>query len=196
LYRMQCPKPASSTYERPLGDNPKNPRCIATIHRRSYRFDDTEDTPQTARGLAPTIVGRTQELEQLLSLWGRPWMGTVDGFSSPTSPGRLAPAARTRITSRRVDCAACKSPRDDVPKTVAGGSDPKPRHERGRGAVAAQAPRKPGSLPIRPRRRRPLERVPTCRQNKRRERHNKYSRRRQGRDLAKKQLARLSSAFF
>jgi DNA-binding winged helix-turn-helix (wHTH) protein len=62
-----------------LGDDPKNPRCIATIHRRGYRFDDIESAPQTTRAdphsLAPTIVGRIKELERLRSLWGQ----AVDG---------------------------------------------------------------------------------------------------------------------
>ena len=55
-----------------LGENPKDPKCIATIHRRGYRFDDRPAEPTaapTSETSTSTLVGRASELRQIRRLW-------------------------------------------------------------------------------------------------------------------------------
>jgi tetratricopeptide (TPR) repeat protein len=58
-----------------LGDNPKDPKCIATIHRRGYRFDDREiDAPAPAaifENARSGVIGREAVLDSLRALWKR-----------------------------------------------------------------------------------------------------------------------------
>ena len=74
-----------------LGDDPKTPRFIETVHRRGYRFIGdlsqpvaAEPTPTPVPPPAPTVVGRTNELEQLHAWWthaqhGTRQIGFIDG---------------------------------------------------------------------------------------------------------------------
>jgi DNA-binding winged helix-turn-helix (wHTH) protein len=62
-----------------LGENPRNPRYIETIHRRGYRFDDREadgsGPAATFQPVTSDLVGRAGELKRLHDLWKK----AVDG---------------------------------------------------------------------------------------------------------------------
>jgi tetratricopeptide (TPR) repeat protein len=91
-----------------LGDNPKDPKCIATIHRRGYRFDDREIETAVLAAISESarsgIVGRETVLDGLCKLWKRASAGQRQLVFVTGEPGIgkstliqlfLAEAART-----------------------------------------------------------------------------------------------------
>jgi DNA-binding winged helix-turn-helix (wHTH) protein len=91
-----------------LGDDPRTPRCVETVHRRGYRFiaetqvagsgptvsassDDTPDTGDPQRG-TPILVGRDTELQQLEALFGKARAGKrqIAFVTGPAGVGKTA----------------------------------------------------------------------------------------------------------
>ena len=72
-----------SEIRKALGDTVKTPRCIATVHRRGYRFiaPVTEVEPAEAQG----TVGTLQRLPGSCDAAGYLWVGGAAGSASPTA---------------------------------------------------------------------------------------------------------------
>ncbi|MBM7832811.1 DNA-binding winged helix-turn-helix (wHTH) protein [Agromyces cerinus] len=75
---------------RALGEHPSDPRCIATVHRRGYRFTAPVTTSPQSTDVEPVAAGRAIELAELSRWWDSARSGarTVGFVAGEAGAGR------------------------------------------------------------------------------------------------------------